>query len=479
MDIPQYLTDPVANPFSTGLTALDENDNPETVDQAKWPDTQLLWSPRVGFNWNAVGDRETQLRGGTGIFTGRLPFVWVGNVVSNPGFNPNLYPSAPPISTRKGSVLQQSFDLNAMDPDFKWPQTWTTDLAVDQRLPWNMTGTVELIYSKDINAVFMRNADLRTPVRTVPGPDGRPWYGAPNNELNPDGAGIFVIDNTDEGYSFNASAQLRKEFAFGASAGLGYAFLQAKNNLRSTEIASVLWTSQPVQGDPNQPELSFSEFGQRHRVVGDFSWSKSWSPRYKTQVGLFLEVAQGNRYTSAGGNRYSFIYAGDVNGDGQAGNDLIYVPRDQGEIRLEDYTDAGGTLHTVAQQWQQLDAFIQQDDYLSEHRGEIAERFGLINPWYNEVDLRILQDFAIFTGGKRNALQLSIDVQNVGNLINSDWGVRKVANPAALTPLRLVRVDPDNVPVFNFTGPSSTFINDPTQFSRWRAQIGIRYLFNQ
>jgi hypothetical protein len=375
-------------------------------------------------------------------------------------------------------VLQQSFDLNAMDPDFKWPQTWTTDLAVEQRLPWSMQGTVELIYSKDLNGVFMRNADLRTPVRTVPGADGRPWFGAPNQELNPDGAGIFVIDNTDEGYAFNASAQLRKTFGFGARAGLAYAFLHAKNNLRTTEIASVLWSSQPVQGDPNKPELGFSEFGQRHRIVGDFTYSKDWSPRFRTQVGLFLEVAQGNRFTSAGGNRYSFIYAGDVNGDAQAGNDLIYIPRDQSEIRLEAFM-SGSTLITAADQWTRLNAFIEQDDYLNEHRGEIAERFGAINPWYNTLDLRILQDFALNAGGKRHALQLSFDVLNVGNLLSSDWGVRKVANASALTPLRLVRVDPDNVPVFNFTGPASTYIDDPNPLSRWRAQVGLRYLFNQ
>ncbi|HJU88778.1 MAG TPA: TonB-dependent receptor [Gemmatimonadaceae bacterium] len=477
-DVPIYMTDAVDNPFSRSLNALDENDNPETVDQSEWPDTKILLSPRIGFNWNAVGDRQTQLRGGTGIFTGRLPFVWVGNVLSNPGFNPNIFPGAPPVPTRKGSILQQSFDLNAMDPDFKWPQTWTTDLAIDQQLPWNMFGTLEVIYTKDLNAVYMRNADVRTPVRNVPGPDGRPFFGAPNFELNPDGAGIFVIDNVDEGYSFNVSGQLRKSWAFGARAGIAYAFLHAKNNLRTTEIASVLWSSQPVKGDPNRPELSYSEFGQRHRFVGDFSFTKEWNPRLKTQVGLVVEVAQGNRYISAGGNRYSFIYAGDVNGDGQGGNDLIYIPRDQSEIRLEAFTDANG-LHTVAEQWAALNAFIEQDDYLSEHRGEIAERFGLINPWYNTADLRILQDFALTAGGRRHALQLSVDVLNVGNLINSDWGVRKIANAAALTPLRLVRTDPDNTPVFNFTGPTSTFIDDPSLVSRWRAQVGLRYLFNQ
>ena len=478
MDVPMYFTDPVDNPFSRGLKALDEKRRPEVIDQSKLPGGKPLFSPRVGFNWNAVGDRATLLRGGTGIFTGRVPFVWIGNVISNPGANPNLYPTAPPKATERGSVLAQSFDVNAMDPDFKWPQSWTTDLAVEQQLPWQLRGTLELLYAKDINNVFMRNADLVAPKRTLP--DGRPYFGGfGNNELNPDGgAGIYVIDNTDQGYSFNVTAQLRKTLGTAASAGLGYSFTAAKNNLKSTEIASVLWQNQPVKGDPNNPELSWSEFGQRHRIVGDAVYAKTWSARFRTQFGAFLEVAEGNRFAGAGGNRYSFIYSGDVNGDGQAGNDLIYIPRNQSDINLAPYVDRSGRTISAQDQWTQLDAFIRQDDYLSKHRGEIAERFGAVNPWYNNVDLRILQDIGLYSAGKKHTLQLSLDVLNVGNLLNSDWGVRKVASASATSPLTLVRFDTNGAPVFNFTGPTSTFINDPDLLSRWRAQFGVRYFFN-
>jgi hypothetical protein len=476
-DFPMYQTDPVDNPFSRGLTALDENDQPEVVDQSNLPGTTLMLSPRLGFNWNAAGERSTQVRGGTGIFTGRVPFVWVGNVISNPGANPNLPPGpgAPEIPTSDDAILQQSFDLNAMDPDFKWPQIWTTDLAVDQQLPWwNLLGTLEVIYSKDLNAVFMRNADLRTPVRTLA--DGRPFFGgAANgaNELNPDGgAGIYVIDNTDDGYSVNITAQLRKEFTSGASAMLAYSFTQAKNNLRSSEIASVLWQSQPVQGDPNQPGTSYSEFGQRHRIVGGATFGKTWSPTLRTSFGLFLEIAEGNRFAGAGGNRYSFIYAGDVNGDGFGGNDLIYIPRSQSEITF----DPLGNV-TPDQQWAQFNAFIEQDPYLRNHRGEIAERFGAVNPWYHNLDLKILQDFGLRAGGNVHTFQLSVDILNLTNLINSDWGVRKVASASATSPLTLTRFDAAGNPVFNFTGPSETFIDDPGLFSRWRAQVGLRYFF--
>ena len=483
LDFPMYFTDPVDNPFSRSLTALDANGDPETVDQSNLPGAKPLFSPRVGFNWNASGDRGTQIRGGTGIFTGRVPFVWVGNVVSNPGANPNLFPTGPQIPTSDDATLAQSFDLNAMVSDFKWPQTWVSDVAIDQQLGGGFLGTLEVIYGNDINNVFVRNADLVPPVRTLP--DGRPYYGgAGANELNPDGgAGIYVLDNTSQGHNFNVTAQLRKNFEFGLSTTLAYSFTEAKNNLKSTEIASVLWQSQPVQGNPNNPELSHSEFGQKHRIVGGATYVKSWSGSLRTSVGLFLEVAQGNRFAGAGGNRYSFIYSGDVNGDGTGGNDLIYIPQDQSEISLADCPTGCGSNVTAQQQWDALDAFIEQDDYLRSHRGEIAERFGALNPWYSNVDLRILQDFA-FGDVTRHNFQLSLDVLNVGNLISSKWGVRKAASAAATSPLRLVtdaggvpQFDVNGAPVLNFTGPSETFIDDPSVFSRWRAQLGLRYFF--
>ena len=232
-----------------------------------------------------------------------------------------------------------------------------------------------------------------------------------------------------------------------------------------------------TSGDPNHPERSYSEFGQKHRFVGSASYSKSWSPMLRTQVGLFAELAEGNRFAGAGGNRYSFIYAGDVNGDGQGGNDLIYIPRDQGDILLDPLTSGGQTM-SADQQWQGLNAFIEQDDYLSSNRGRIAERFGAVNPWYNNIDLRILQDVVLSRSTTRHAFQISLDVLNVANLVNSDWGVRKVASAAATSPLSFVRFNSAGAPVFNFIGPAQTFVDDPGLFSRWRAQLGVRYMIN-
>jgi hypothetical protein len=139
--------------------------------------------------------------------------------------------------------------------------------------------------------------------------------------------------------------------------------------------------------------------------------------------------------------------------------------------------DRTGRTISAAEQWTLFDAFIRQDPYLSAHRGEIAERFGAVNPWYSNVDLRVMQDFSVGRAARVHTLQVSVDVLNVGNLLNSSWGVRRVASPSATSPLTFTGFNAGGAPVFNFTGPSSTYIDDPDLLSRWRAQIGVRYFF--
>ena len=293
------------------------------------------------------------------------------------------------------------------------------------------------------------------------------------------GGGIYVIDNTSDGYNWNFTAQLRKSFDIGLSTTLSYSYLLAKNQLKSTEIASVLYAENPVQGNPNKPELSYSEFGERQRIAGSATYRHRWSDNLATSFGLFFEVAEGNRFAGAGGNRYSFIYSGDVNGDGQAGNDLIYIPRSQGEINFDPYTDKNGNTVSADQQWTEFNTFIEQDEYLRTHRGQIAERFGGLNPWFSNIDLRILQDFSLPLSGQMHTFQLSLDILNVANLLNSDWGVRSAATAAATSPLELTRFNNAGAPVFNYKGIApKTFVDDPGLNSRWQMQVGIKYLFN-
>jgi len=477
VDIPKYNNSPVANPFSTGLTLLDENDEPETIDQAALPSDDPILSPRISFNW-ANDDRSLQVRGGFGVFTGRLPFVWVGNIFSNPGNNPNLFAVGDETwdedhvtddgTDRVGyagleSILQQSYDVNAMASDFQWPQVQTINLAVDKALPGGMLATVELVRSSDKNAIYMRNADLAAPQRQLDA-DGRDYFGAADglNELNSfypgSGEGVYVIDNVDKGYSLTLTAQLRGQCK-GINWSAAYTYLDAKNNLQSTEIASVLYSSQPVQGDPNVPGLAPSQFGMKQRIIATAAYRHEWSKSMATSFGMFFEMGEGNRYIYSGGNRYSHVYSGDVNGDGFGGNDLIYIPKDANDINLTD-----------ASEWAALDAFIKQDPYLSENRGDIAERNGLLNPWFSNIDLRINNEFEVV--GRK--VEVSLDIMNVGNLISSSMGVRKIANASATSPLTLDSWTDDGEPVFSFNGAEETFSDDFGEFSRWRMQLGLR-----
>jgi hypothetical protein len=292
---------------------------------------------------------------------------------------------------------------------------------------------------------------------------------------DPNSPGVYVIDNTDEGSLISITAQLRKSFDFGLGTALSYSYLQAKNQLSSTEIAQFLWEFNPVQGDPNKPELSFSEFGNQHRFVGVANYKHNWTSDITTSIGLFFEIAQGAPSTAGARSRFSFTYAGDVNGDGVSGNDLIYIPKDRNDIVFDP------AFAPVDEQWEAFDAFIKQDDYLNEHRGEISERNGGINPWFSNIDLRILQDFSLNLGGNKHTFQINFDILNLANFLNSDWGVRKIVNTAARTPLVFTgQFDPaTGKPIVQYPGVAKeTFIDDPSLLSRWRMQIGLRYFFN-
>jgi len=450
IDAPVYLFDLESNAFSKTKTFLDENGKTELIDAGQLPDIQYLFSPRVGFNWDIHGDRTAQLRGGTGIFTGRLPFVWIGNQVAN----------------------QSEFgDLNSTVDDFKWPQVFKTNLAVDHQLPFGVLGTAEFIYGKDINAIYVRNANLANPVGTV-NLDGRPRWDPAANTVNADVSGMYVLDNTDEGYNFNATVQLRKSFDNGLRTSLGYNYLEAQNTHSSTEIASFLYQFNAISKNPNKPELAPSQFGNQHRFIASATYTHQWNNNFATHFGLFTELAQGPRF--------SYVYGGDLNGDGIGGNDLIYVPKNAADANLVDITDDNGVVvTTAADQWTTLNSFISQDDYLSDNRGKTTERNGAVGEWFTDIDLRIMQDFKVNMWEKDHSFQLSLDILNVGNLINSEWGVRTVAGASAKSPIAFAGYEADGeTPTFTYNPDAvDTFFDDISINSRWQVQLGLKYFF--
>lgn len=524
MDMPIYTTDETDLPRNEFVEGLTWNGG-ETLDVSKLPAATPLWSPRLGFNYDVKGDRSLQLRGGTGIFTGKIPFVWLSNQASNNGVwslyasitaptsatsttpltNANVNGGAPivfnsdPFVYRpaSGTAPTSNLLLNVTDPDFKFPQVWRSNLAVDAELPFGVIGTLEGIYTKDLNATYHRNANFADQVGTFAGADERPRFGGTNatTRVNVAQTAAIVLDNTDKGYQYFVTGQLRKAFDFGLDASMAYTYGTAKDLTSSVSaIANTSWNANQVYTSPNDPVLGYASNHQQHRFIGALSYGLDYLDLAGTNINLV--------WVGGSGFNYSYTYAGDMNGDMISGNDLIYVPATKDEIALTTLADnrVGSTtykdLRSVDQIWEQLDAFIEQDEYLSTRRGEYAIRGGGVAPWTNRFDLGISQTFTINAGGQKNTLEISFNVINVGNMINSDWGVVQTTNDTQAIVYR--RYDSAaNAPVFSFrpnnfpVATAGDNANDPNVArniesfrdnadigSRWQAQFGIRYKFN-
>ncbi|WP_109852750.1 carboxypeptidase regulatory-like domain-containing protein [Aquimarina sp. AU58] len=417
------------------------NEGEVSLNSTTLPTDRLLISPRLGFNYDVRGDKTFQLRGGTGIFTGRLPFVWIGNQVSgaDDGF------------------------FQIVDPDFQFPQVWRSSLGVDYRLSNGVILTGDFAYTEDINGIHVQNWGLREPTQTLSGVDNRQIYGATDRGAN----NAFVLTNSNKGRIINASFKAAKNFDNNLYASIAYSYLDAKDvNSIEAEITGDAFAGNPALGNANNDVLSYSKYGDRHRIIAIAS--KKWTygnEKFATTISAFAEFAQGGRF--------NYTYAGDINGDGSSLNDLIYIPT---QTELATYAFSGASFNEREAQRAAFEAYIRQDDYLSENRGSYAERYGAIAPWRNKVDFKLLQDFNINVGERTNTIQLSLDVLNLGNLINSDWGLVQQPNNVQVLG---VNVDTaTNTPTYSFdSNLVDTFGYDSSLQSRWQAQVGLRYIF--
>ncbi|WBO84946.1 TonB-dependent receptor [Hymenobacter yonginensis] len=534
-DLPIIYSEIARNENAANLTFR----NGVKLETDKLPDRKVLLSPRIGFNWDVNNDQKTQVRGGTGIFTGRIPFVWLSNQAGNNGvqfgsfsrsgaqvsaptalnyFDPNVDAYRP-----SGAAPNTQYNLAVTARDFKFPQVWRSNLAIDQELPGGIIGTLEALYTRDLNAVYFENVNLPNPVGRANGPDNRPifyTFGTPNasglytgsgliqnnriyngqggvSPANPIITDAILMKNTSKGYSYTLTGHLQKSFSNGLYASAAYTYTDSRSVNDGGSIAQTNWRDRPVAGDPNDNVLSYSNFLQQHRVIASLSYRREYLEHLGTTISMFFEAAPAGRF--------SYTYAGDMNGDGSggAGNDLMYIPRNQSEIVLRDIAipaNQGGGTYTAAQQWTDLNAYIEQDKYLSKRRGEYAERNGAVRPWQNRLDVRLLQDIFTNLGENKNTLQLSVDVFNFGNLLNRNWGTFQTANVS--NPLSFAGYDQQGRPNFTYpylTNPSivtpasgttpavvspgvpltKTFRNETGGLgSRWQAQVGVRYIFN-
>ncbi|GAA4835698.1 TonB-dependent receptor plug domain-containing protein [Algivirga pacifica] len=459
MDIPIYLSEIAYDATTAEFDGwVDAEGNAATVDPSTFPKARPLWSPRVGFNWDIAGNQTKQLRGGSGIFTGRIPFVWLGNQASNPMIAPGY-----------------TFQVNDTEDNFKFPQVWKTNIAYDHSFGKGWFASLETIISRDLNAVVHRNYNMLAPSENAEGTgDDRPIF-ADFTEQNiysssPDAigfldAGAIVLENVDKGYQYSVTAQVKKQFLFGMNIMGAYTFQESKDFTSiPAEIAADAFQRNPQVMGPNNSQFAHSRYGLRHRFITSVDYRKEYAGgKLATSVALFGEVAKGNRY--------SFTYVGDMNNDGIAtNNDLIYVPADQNDIVFADAATADA-------QWDALNAFIEQDPYLSTRRGEYADRNGAMLPWFSQFDIRVLQDYNFTVAGRKNTLQLSLDILNVGNMLNSDWGVRQL--PTTVSPINFEGYqDGTYIPTFSFdTNLTESFSNDVSVMSKWQMQVGARWIF--
>lgn len=500
-------------PVYTNQTALYQK-----VDQLKFrndrsysdgtmPAPKLLVSPRIGFNWDVASERVLQVRGGAGVFTGSMPLVWLTNTGNNANRKfaqvaTNRVLFSPDIDFHRPAEGEPShtYSVVFVEDNLTNPSVLKTSLGIDVKLPWDMYGTFEMMYSKDLNSIYFQNVNIPAAYRVLAGPDARVHFdrsriydGFPQPAAtNPDIDKAMLISTSTKGYSWGFTAQVQKTLdAFSFSA--AYTYSRVKSITDWGSLHAITWEQRPVSGDPNIDETGFPSSYLPHRVIAYAGYRVAYAKHLATSFGLIFEASP----SGVG----SYTYIGDLNNDGIDNNDLMYIPRDQSDIVLvpvgNEYN--GITDSRSPQQiWEQLNAYITQDDYLNRHRGEVAERNAVTFPFQYRLDLNVTQDFYFVTKktGTSHTLSVSIDIFNFTNLVNRNWGVGKVFLPATsyvpnvASILQFEGIAPpgdvnEGKPMFSFLYQDiineipyqQTYTDDPSPLSRWQAQIGIRYSF--
>ena len=478
------------NPLVTAMTFA----NGERFNTSVLPRTQTLFEPRFGLNYDVFGDRTTQLRGGTGVFTGRPPYVFISNQIGNNGVltgfidvsgaaaanygftaNPNQYfiPSTP--------TLPSTFDLAFTDEKYKFPQVWKSNIAIDQKLPFGFIGTIEAITNRNLNSVHYYNANLDNSVGTFSGVDNRSRFAGTD-------AGVRVNDNVSNGIvltnksdaTFN-SLTLKLEFPYqkGVFGSFAWTKSTAQDYMSAGSIASGSWTGARSVNGNNNLNLSNSDFLSPNRLVGLLGYKIE----YGKGLGGSTSFTLG--YVGNQGNPFSYTIGGDMNGDRIAGNDLIFVPQNGTDIKFAPLV-VGTRTYSQAEQQSAFDAYISQDEYLSTRRGQYAERNGSFIPMLHRFDLSVVQEMYVKVKGGKNTIQIRADILNFGNLLNNDWGVSQRATiPTILNYSSTV----GNEPVYKLATQkladgSSILARDTYQYNSsvfdvWSAQLGIRYIFGR
>ena len=466
------------------------------IDTGKWPNSNISVSPRVGFVWDVLGDKSLKFRGGTGLFSGRLPLVFFTNMPSNSGmvqYQAILGPKGDQVDMSQfaGKILNRKelynklvelgypttikpedgtlpSAISAVDPKFKMPQVWKTSLAIDYAFPTSFPFSVsaEAIYNKTVNGVCLTDWNVK-PVdgfTRFNGVDNRPIYQKGNYLYTSKSA--YVLENTHRGYGWSATASINMEPVKGLYLSAAYTHTASKEitGMPGSNASSVLNHMGTVNG-PNDPGLHNSQYVTPDRFFANLSYSDKCGNHF----GIIYE-------TWRGGYNYSYMTQNDINGDGY-NYDLIFIPTDEqvanGDFRFVSQDDADRFLD-----------YVHNDKYLSKHQGEYAEAYSVYSPWVHRIDFSYKHDFKVRIGKSVNTLQLSFDLKNALNLFNSNWGVSKYMNPD-LGEGRILKyegVDKEGYATFStakaYNGTTETWQRLHSIGQCWYASVGIRYMFN-
>ncbi len=484
-DIPYWDDGNVNNDFNTRTVALLESagKNLQGARVGQSINAEAHFSPRIGFNWDVNGNKSTQIRGGIGVFTSRLPLVWPGGTYNNNGvtggfnfefgqaFEPDINNQFEDPAPGSGGV---GGNVDLIAKDFMLPQVVKYNIAIDQKLPiWDLIASADFLYTDVITDIYYENLNVKGPAGRYEGADNRPFYDR-RDEIDDTYGRIMLASNTGGGNATNVTFSLRKPFENGFAGQVSYSFGESYKIFDGTSSQnSSQWRNmQTVNGKNSKLPVTRSDFDLGSRISANVSYELSWNDNVKTTFGLFYEGSQDGPYS------FTYREGRDLLNDDSRDNALIYIPASASDIEFS------GDAAEQAAQWQRLDTFINSLEYLRDNRGKYAERNGSRGPWSHIVDLKLLQDFSLNFGEKKHTFQISADIFNFTNLVNKDWGKKKFIRNN-VSPLQTVSTG--STPVFSINDgvvnddgtPNIEELDDfGLQSSRWQAQIGLRYIFN-
>lgn len=492
MDIPLFFDTPTEN-AEFNASAAKQGWN--VVTNHKLSSTPM-WSPRVGFRWNIEKEHNMILRGGAGIFTGRIPFVWLSNNFTNTGIQTSVYnvygssglkdgkqntgklsdvslivdPYKQSENTEKLGTSNQA--INVFDKDFKFTQNLRLDLALDFTLA-GIDFTLEGVLSKNLNDIYYKDLTRTEAGKTLGETyeslsfDNRPMFAKITSTEDANlkkFTNVYMLDNTSRGYSYNLSLSAVKRFDFGLDLAASYTYSRSKSvNCGTSSVAQSNYNYNYTYQNPNSPELGFTAFNVPHQIKASAFYHKDYAEHWNTTVGLI--------YTGTSGSPYSLYYYGDLNQDGSNGNDLMFIPTDE---QIDKMQFKANKNYTAEEQKENFREWIANDGYMSKHRGEYFKRYADNLPFESHFDFHLAQTYKFKVGAQVHAVELSFDVLNVGNMFNKKWGRYTSTGTAKY----YSPVTYSGNGQFQFLHPGNYEMRSyDDYYSRWRGQLGLKYTF--